>query len=224
MKIAVFACDLYRDVAPAWWWFFKDRWPGCEHLVEFVTTSKKLDVPAPTFLYGKRPDNAFGWRCRSYLLDHCERDELILLMMVDYLIASVNQSLLERARQLCEKPEIAHVRLRPMPAPQLPYPIKGFGEIKKDTRYSLSLQPGIWEAGVLFDLCQPNENPYHTEILGSSRAKQIKGKFLSTVKPAITHCNYYHKRKVYGKDAEWVMKHAPKEVWPDAAKRRGSNE
>ncbi|MHA2264819.1 MAG: hypothetical protein ACXAEN_20700, partial [Candidatus Thorarchaeota archaeon] len=136
----------------------------------------------------------------------------------DYLITSVNLPMVAMAHELAKKTDVRHVRLRPMPHPQLAYPAEGFGEIRKRSRYSLSLQPGIWEPQVLYNLCRDHEDPWQTEIQGSGRVREFKGKFLSTDKqPIITHHNYYRKGKPQG--AGWVRKNVPKVAWPDAAKR-----
>lgn len=218
MKIITVACDCYADIAPAWWHLFKTNWPDCPYEVVFVTNSVELDVPAPVHYLSDKPDMNFGWRLRTFLERHYT-DEHLLIHMIDYLIKKVNTDLIAQAHELCARPEIRHVRLRPMPHPQHPYPVEGFGLIQKPSRYCLSLQPGIWETRVLYDLCVDGESPYHTEVYGSlRRARHVHGEFLSTETWALVHHNYYRKGKPSG--VNWVKANVPEEAWPEAARKK----
>lgn len=216
MKIITVACDLYADAAPTWWHLFQANWPECAYDVVFVTNSVKLDVPAPVYYLDEREDMAFGWRLRAFLRRHYT-DEHLLIHMIDYLIKGADTELIAKAHELCALPEIRHVRLRPMPHPQHPYPVTGFGLIQKGSRYCVSLQPGIWETRVLYDLCRDSESPYHTEVYGSvHRARHVAGEFLSTEDWVLPHHNYYRKGEASG--INWVQANVPKEAWPKAAR------
>ena len=215
MKILVFACDRYADAAPAWWHLFQKNWTDCPHDVVFVTRQTRLDVPCPVYYLDQKKDMAFGWRLRTFLREHYTEEHL-LIHMVDYFIKQVDTDMVARAHELCAMPNIRHVRLRPMPAPQQPYPAPGFGMIDKYSRYSLSLQPGIWETRVLNDLSNDRENPFATEIQGSGRARRVDGVFLSSEEWILVHHNYYNKGKPQGLD--WVRENVIQEAWPEALK------
>jgi len=106
-----------------------------------------------------------------------------------------------------------------MPHPPKVYlPDSDFGVIAKEEPYSLSLQPGIWRAGVLHDLCRVGESPHHTEIFGSNRVPNISGVFLSTRAPAIEHHNYYLNKVAESWAVDWVKANVPSELWPEAAR------
>lgn len=216
MKIVTVTCDIYADVAPAFVDLVRSKWPDCPHEIVFVTNFKKLNVSEKVY-YINGKDDRFGWRMRQFISKHYT-DEHLLFMMSDYLIKSVDTQLVARAHELCATEQIRHVRLRPFPHPQYDYPEPGFGRIDKVGRYSLSLQPGIWESQVLYDLCKDNENPWHTEIFGSTRVKNINGLFLSTTTAAISHINYYQKGKVSDKSKEWVKENVNQKYWPKEVK------
>jgi hypothetical protein len=222
MKIISFACDIYHDIVPAYHWLWNNIWPDCPYEHIYVTNSKPLGVDATVHYMGGK-DIDYGRRLRRFVSLHCQDGELGLFMMADYLLKAVNPELIKKAVQLCERDDVAHCRLRPMPHPQLPPPPhlklnkKVFGEIDRTKRYSLSLQPGIWNPKDLAKCVRDHENPWHCEIRGSGRTRRIKGTFLCTQKPAIIHHNYYRKRKPFG--PIWVKKNVPKEYWTKAARR-----
>lgn len=215
MKIIVFSCDRYATIAPAFHHLLHKNWPGCPHSVMYVTNGRPLDVPVMVWRI-KGEERAFGWRLRQFIEGYYA-DEHMLLLMVDYLIKGVDGGLVADAHQLCATPDIRHVRLRPMPHPQHAHPAPGFGCIEKGSRYSLSLQPGIWETQVLYDLCRDNEDPWQTEIQGSIRTAQVRGEFLSAETHAMNHHNYYRKRRAQGVD--WVRAEVPEEKWPREARK-----
>ena len=211
-----FACDLYADIAPAYQYLLKTRWPDCLYDVVYVTNSKKLDVGDPVY-YIKDRDIRFAWRFKRFVDLHYDED-LLLLMMIDYLPVSIDSELVQTAVEVCRRPDVKHVRLRPMPPPQEPFDAPGVGMIDKTKRYALSLQPGIWETDVLYDLCNSKWSAHQVETRGSGKVKNVEGKFLCTEEPAIVHVNYYRKRKVLESDLDWVKDNVPKRLWPDAAR------
>lgn len=217
MKIVIVACDLYADAAPAWLHLLRKNWRNCPYEPVFVTNSRKLNVDAPvTYIEGR--DIEFGWRFRKFIEDEYHESHL-LFMMVDYFIKYVDERMVNVCADLCRQPDIVHVRLRPMPHPQHPYKVDGIGLIEKGSRYSLSLQPGIWETQALYHLCRDEDNPYQTEIQGSGRTRRAPGTFLSVDKvPAIAHHNYY--RKGHAQGLKWVKANVHPRCWPAAVKKK----
>lgn len=219
MKIITFACDCYADIAPAWQYLINTNWPDHPEVI-YVTNSVPLEVDG-TVHYFKGDDLELGRRIRKLHSLH-DDGELTLVMMIDYLVQLVNVELIDEARRLCERDDVAHVRLRPMPHPSHPAPDgisnDRFGLIDKSKPYALSLQPGIWRLADLAKCVRDNENPWHCETHGSGRTKRIPGHFLSTRQPAIVHLNYYKKRKPFG--VNWVQENVLEEFWPNAAKKR----
>lgn len=220
MRIAVFNCDLYADVSQAWYALYEKFWPESPYDVIYVTNRKEIDVPCPV-AYIQRPDIDYGGRLKTFLHSHCS-DHLVLITMADYLLQDrVDHNVIERAVELCRKRDVRHCRLRPMPRPELSYPEEGFARVRKGRRYSLSLQPGIWESNVLYSLVRNGEDPWETEIRGSTRTNSIRGKFLSTEEHVMAHHNYYRKGEAMALD--WVAEHVPHDCWPDAVRAKHGN-
>lgn len=212
MKIVTVACDRYADIAPAYEYLLRKNWPDCPYPLIYVTNSKKLEVEG-SIHYIEGEDIKFGWRLRTFIENHYN-DDYLLLMMIDYLVVDVDTRLIARAHELIQLPEIGHVRLRPKPGPQLSYD-KDFGKIKKLSRYSLSLQPGIWESKVIYDLIRDRESAHTTEVQGSSRTDSIDKVFLCSHQIALDHVNYYSRGRPAG---GWLKLNTPPNIWTDAAK------
>lgn len=222
MKIVTVCCDAYADIAPAWLYLFRKNWADCPYEPVFVTTREKLDVDVPVYYINddKHKDAHFGWRMREFISQHYD-DDLMLFYMADYLIKHSNQTLVAEAEKLCYDPQIIHVRLRPMPPPQRPFKDRRFGVIDKGdprTRYVLSLQPGIWKTQAFYKLLRDAEDPWQTEIQGSTRALKTRGLFLSARGHAVSHLNYYMKGKVTPNTIRWVRENVPAEYWPSAVR------
>jgi len=220
VKIVSVSCDLYADCAPAWEYLFHHHWPECIYPIEFVANSKQLSVQAPVH-YIQGQDINYGWRMRKYIRTFCHEEDVLLLTMADYLLKRVDVPLVERAIALMQnKPDVWHIRLRPMPPPKLPYS-KHFGGVDKKSRYALSLQSGLWRASTVHNLFRDGENPWDTEQNGSRQVKDMEGWFLSVRELAMPHINYYNKRSVLPGSISWVRNHVPKELWPDAVRDAG---
>jgi len=219
MKILAVTCDAYRDSVPAWEYLWYHHWPDCPYKLEYLTNSEPLQTEREVW-YIHGPEGQFGRRFRKYYSLHARDNELILIMMADYFVKHINVALIEKAKAWCERDDISHVRLRPMPHPPLPFKRnnKLFGTIDKRKAYALSLQPGLWYPKDLAKCCRDKESAWHVETHGSGRTKRIPGAFLSTRKPAIIHLNYYRKRKPFG--LSWVRENVPEEFWPNAVRKK----
>lgn len=219
MKIVTFACDVYSDVAPAYQYLLRKFWPDCPYEIVYVTNSEHLEVDGRVY-YIRGKDIQFAWRLKRYVAD-CHDKEPLLLMMIDYLVMEADTRMIQLAERLCKLDDVKHVRLRPMPRPQLEYPEPGIGMIEKPSRYSLSLQPGIWDPRTLARLCRnDNWDAHDVEIQGSCLTGNVKGKLLCTEETALSHINYYKRGKVPEQWSNWVAENAHKRVWPDAVRRR----
>jgi hypothetical protein len=216
MKIAVFNCDKYWDVNKAWLDLYRKFWSEQPYEVVYVTNKRQIDVDAEV-VYIERDELDYGGRLLAFLHHHYE-DELVLLVMADYLLKSrVKHDLVMRAEKLCRRKNTSHCRLAPMPRPQKKYKEKGFGRIQKGKRYSLSLQPGIWKTSILKQLVQYGDNPWQIEVRRSRQTHKVKGLFLSTEQYVMPHQNYYRKGKPQA--IEWAAKHVSKDAWPKAVRR-----
>lgn len=209
MKVVVFTIDKYAYVGKTWWHYFKKFWPDCPYGVVVVGQKKLIrDMPCE-IVYVNGPTINFGLRMKDFLTNHYHDHELLLLLMLDYIPKQrVNQPVIAKAEALCRRKEFGHVRLRPYPHPQETFEEDpDFGEITPGSRYSLSLQPGIWEKDLLLKLLRPGESAHHTETRGSMRTKNRGKRFLSTMEHVYMHHNFFRRGEVNPGAAAWCKEH-----------------
>ena len=194
MKLVVFSIDQYSHLGPLFLQYLNDKWPECPYDQVYIAQNRKIKVPHPVVqIRGRAMD--FGRRMRTFLRHHYT-DDLLLLMMIDYIPKSADHALLIKSAKIASRPNIGHVRLRPMPKPSRVWAADAdFGIVDKHRPYSLSLQPGIWDSQLLHDLCRDGDNAWYTETHGSSRTKDFPQLFLTTMKTAIGHHNAYRKQR-----------------------------
>lgn len=204
MKLVVLSIDSYSHLGPLFLKYLNGKWPECPYEQVYIAQTRKIDVPHPiVHIKGRAMD--FGKRMRTFLKKHYT-DDALMIMMIDYIPKSANHNLLVKSEKVLSHPDIGHVRLRPMPPPSRPWPADSdFGIVDKHRPYSLSLQPGMWDSQLLYDLCHDGENAWHTETHGSTRTKNFSQLFLSTMSVAIGHHNYYRKGRAdpIPKKAAW---------------------
>jgi hypothetical protein len=214
IRIVAFGYDRHADIIPAYEYCLRRYWPGCSYPIVYVMNEprRELKVEGPVHYIS----GGFGRRVREFVRQHCQDDDPLLIMLADCLVSGIDTRLMSRAEELINRPEIGHVRLYPKPSPQLPYD-DDFGEIKPGSRYSLSLQPGIWKAKIIHDLCRNNDTPFRVEIGGSKRTHNVGKTFLCSKQMAMTYINYYNQGRPFG--CKWLRFHASSDVWTDAARR-----
>jgi hypothetical protein len=205
MKVVIWSIDTYRDVGQIFWHFYKKYWTNNEFSSIIVTEQHTYkQIPCEQIKVPGRTKN-FGGRMRKFLVEHYQ-DDTPMFLMIDYVLREpLRTGLFDTAVRLLHRDDVAHVRLRPMPHPQMPWEVQGFGEIRKNSRYSLSLQPGLWSTEEFLRLMRNGESPWHTETRGSGRTKHVRGRMLSVDRDsAYSHHNYYAKGKVFPRTRQWV--------------------
>jgi len=204
LKVVVCVVDEYVYVSDIFWHFYRKFWP--DNPYETVIFAQRNLIRLPTeIVYVGGDARDFGGRLGRFLRQSFD-DSILMLLMMDYVLKSpVKTELVKAAEDWCKRPEIGHVRLRPFPHPQRPFRADPkFGEIERGSRYSLSLQPGLWETSVLLGLLRDGEDPWQTEIRGSDRTRYLQKRLLSTLDHAYVHHNYYRKGKVAEGLPKWV--------------------
>lgn len=206
MKLVVFSIDAYSRIGPMFHQYLEDKWP--EHFpCVYIANNLPINVPDPVVHIRAREMN-FGYRLRAFLRHHYT-DDTLTLMMIDYIPKEVNNALIQKSAQLLQRPDIGHIRLRPLPRPEKKWKEDAdYGLIDKRKPYALSLQPGMWETQLLYDLARNGENAWHMETHGSKRTIHSPKTFLCTWGFAINHHNYYRKRRIdpIPKDAPWRIR------------------
>jgi hypothetical protein len=191
VKVLVVGCDVYADLAPRFTEYWYRAWPGCPYDIEFVADTEKLQVSAPV-VYTHRNALDYGGKLHDYLIQ-C-RDDLVLILMIDFCTAYVDVGLVEHAVKVAGRSDVGRVQLsRPgnnlYSGPMCPAVNDDqFRAIPCHTRYALSTHVGIWNREFLLEFVQPGEEPWSTEIQGTSRmhAANCGGELLlATRTPAI---------------------------------------
>lgn len=207
VKILVFSIDKYSHLGPLFSQYFHAKWPECPYDEIYIANRQPIKVKSTVIHIRDREVN-FGRRMRTFLKHHYT-DSYLLIMMIDYIPKSANHALLMKSAEIVRRPNIGHVRLRPMPVPKEVWRRDSdFGVIDKRRPYSLSLQPGMWETQLFYDLLSDREGAHHTETHGSTRTKRFRQLFLSTRTHAISHHNWYRHGRPdpIPKKAPWRIK------------------
>lgn len=207
MKVVAFTIDKYAYIEQTFWHFYQKFWPDNPYETVIMGQKKKLHLPCEIVYVGGAEMN-FGGRMQKFLHHHYQ-ERLLLLVMMDYIPNQpINDAMVRKAEILCQRDDIGHVRLRPYPHPQHVFKEDpDFGVIEPNSRYSLSLQPGIWDRKILMRLMKDGESAWHTETRGSSRTRALGIKFLSTQAHAWTHLNWFKKQAVNPDAPSWCKRH-----------------
>jgi len=149
-----------------------------------------------------------------YFLARYVADEHFMLWLADYMFYEANEQLILDAERVATRPEIGCVRLSRQFTPQ------HFARWEQDGRfrvippgaaYSFSQQITIWKTNVFRRILKDGEDPWQTEIYGSSRMGQLyQGRpgeptFLGLAdEEAIRYHNLYKDRKIQQSQREKV--------------------
>jgi hypothetical protein len=186
MRIAVFTCDKYNWLIPIFWHFFKKNWQNNPYLIDIVTESKPILFHDRVFYYGNRP---WGKMAIDYLKQ--VEDELLLVILDDYIVKGVNISGIEDGIEECRQPDIGYINISSSEHEEWIVNKEIFGShsyrIPNNLKYSLCLQACIWKRDFLISLLKENEDSWQTEIEGSKRMACKSEKILLLKEPAIQY-------------------------------------
>lgn len=211
MKIVVFTCDKYAFCVPIFYHYWKKNWPDCPYPLVFVTGEQKLnlpDDPKVSVVY-QGPDQGYASNAKRFFAEF--PDEMYLIMQEDFIIHEVRPQMVLRAERLCRRPEVACVRLIPLPGPDRPLTgpgSEGFGEIDKVTAlWVFSMQAAIWKTKVFDELLREGDSPWQAEHGGTPRARRRPERFLCVEEMAIDYEQYCTIGDVIPSEAQWVKDH-----------------
>lgn len=168
MRIAVFTCDRYNWLIPIFWHFYKKNWSDNPYLTDIVTEKSEIFFYDRIFYGG---NSSWATTALNYLKQ--VDDEIIMLILDDYIIKGVNTEQIKLCEEECKKPDVGYIIVANrehdfMNKEAIPYN-DNFLEYPKDKPYSLCLQVGIWKRDFLIDLLREGESVWQTEIEGSKR-------------------------------------------------------
>ena len=205
MIVLVITCDKYAHVVPTFWHFYRKNWPENPFQTLIVTTTQPIDVPAPVLCLGA--DKQFASNMIDLLTEHIQ-DPVFMFFHEDYILRWANHEGIMRAYDLIQRADVDCVRLKSMPVPATEGEFPGFGEIEKGAQWSLSHQVGFWKRDAYKSLLIPGNDPWDTEMYGSSRTVKLQGRILGAMKPVIDYGQYYTARQVNEREVLWC-----KENW-----------
>ena len=210
IHVIVPTCDKYSPVIPKWLTFFYRHWTILPHRVTILgVTRGTLHIPADL---RDRPVTAFyfgvdgGWA--SNLLRYIAiNGSPFLMMMDDHIVFKVDNTLIQTAWEIIQRPDVGCVRLVPWPGPTLTYDVDGFGEIDKSLEYAISLQASFWKPQTFRDLLDRRWSPWEVELKGGQKARDYDKRFIGCKTCAIDYKDYYLRGNPRPEHAAWVDEH-----------------
>jgi len=198
VRIAIPTCDKYVDIIPLMLRMLYRSWPGLRSDVCVVYTNTRPDVSGYDNVSCFGIGGDYGWiKNMAIYLSSLDHDDIILLLLDDYLLVDVDAALVRLAERQFVNDSVDAVRLVPTPGPTLPWD-GVVGEIDKKSPYSISLQATLWRpSGLLRILKHAIDDglgsPWDLEIGGSRRLASWRdvGHILGLKRGAMGYINYY---------------------------------
>jgi len=201
MRVIVTTHDAQAYVIPLFIEHFERAWPTCPYGVELVGCTQMPDVPARYQVTLLGEDQSWSSNMLKFL---GATTEPFLLLLEGFLITEIEWEAFDEAVQAIHRPTVGQVRLRPCPAPTLPYS-ENLGRIDKSEPYALSLQAALWRPQVFRDLLIPGENPWQVETKGARRAKNYREyDFLGTWNWTLKYREYLRRGKPIEETVKWL--------------------
>lgn len=200
-------CDQYAPIIPKWLMFFYRHWTLPHRITILGVTRGTLSVPTAlrdkpvTALYSGRD---YGWAANLLRYLAVMGDEPFMMMMDDHIMFECNDTLIQSAHEIIQRPDVGCVRLVPWPRPTLPYDADGFGEVDKSQEYAISLQASFWKPQTLRDILDPEWSPWQIELEGSERARTYDKRFIGCKTCAVDYKDYFMRGKPREGHAQWV--------------------
>lgn len=218
MKIIIFTCDRYTYCVPIFYHFWKKNWPDCPYPLVIVAGEQKINLPEDPMVSVVYQGEDHGYSSNAIRFLSSIPDELCLLMQEDFIIHSVQSSMVLRAERLCRRPDIGCVRLMTLPGPDMLFDepdAQGFGEIDKaNANWVFSMQAAIWKRKLFIELLREGDTPWEAEgITGTPRARRRQERFLASNERVIDYEQYCTLGEDIATEVLWVREH-----WDDPPK------
>ncbi len=216
MKIVIPTCDTYSYLIPPNILFLKKYWPECPHGIVVVGGKKKIDVPEDVEVVYLGEDHQFASNMINFL-DHHYNEKHLLVWFDDYFMYQLDREVFTAAAVLAGHNEVSCVRLSQTYTPEGKSfePDDRFCYIDREEPYSFSQQAAIWRTDHYRSLLWAGENPWETELEGSTRVKETKdklGEFLGVTVPCLDYKNFCYQGGVDRGSAEWALGQLMEEV------------
>ncbi len=181
--LLILSCDKYADIWQPFFDFLHKHWSDCPYPV-YLGTNEIIfhDDRVKTVCAGPPRD----WSNDTLEILKQIPEENIIILLEDYFVyAHPDQNLLSRSVELLEKRNATFLRLACFPSDHFEdyaYDVipsdPEFVETRKDARYRVNLQAGLWNKSKLMELIVPGESPWAFETEGTKRSRNTTDSYL----------------------------------------------
>lgn len=226
MKIVIVTCDAFQHIVPLCVKYLHKAFAGTSMLDNIMVITNHADLELQKLVAHNLVNRIYsigtdrGWS--NNMIKHIrqeklrERNEPFLLLLEDYIMYKADIQVVEECVDTIEMYDnVGMVRLVPIPGPTLPWnDHRGqhtqIGRLDKTTHtsYCMSLQAAIWKPRTLFEVLEPDLNPWKTEGRGSRRIAQgticRDAQFLCTYRPVLKYKNLLRRGKPDADVMAWL--------------------
>jgi hypothetical protein len=183
--VLVNSCDSFEDCWQPFFLLLRRYWPECGAPLLLVTETKEWHHEGLGIRCSKvqrAGEGRLTWsECLIRSLDQLDTP-LVLYFQDDYFLhRPVRADFVERAvTHMLEHPEVKHIGLTKHGShgPYLPTEHDWLHRIRRDARYRISTQAGLWRVDALRSYLRSEENGWMFEIFGTWRAARRNETFL----------------------------------------------
>ena len=185
--VLVNSCDAFEDCWHPFFHLFSKYWPDCDAKILLNTESKHWTCEparvACTQVQRGELERLPWSECLIRALDQVQTP-LVLYFQEDYFINRPVRSelILKAVEHMVAHPEVKHVGLTKHGShgPYRKTDQDWLHLIRRDARYRISTQAGLWRVDALKSYLRPEENGWMFEIFGTWRAARRNEMFLCT--------------------------------------------
>lgn len=181
--LLVLSCDKYADIWPPFFDFLFRFWPDCPYPV-YLGSNEKIfdDARVRTICSGAARD----WSNDTLAILGQIPERNVIILLEDYFVyAHPDQPQLDCCIALLEKYNATFLRLACFPSDHfVDYAYDAIAEqpefviTRKEARYRVNLQAGIWDKEKLMQLIVPGESPWAFETEGTKRSRETDDVYL----------------------------------------------
>jgi hypothetical protein len=181
--LLVLSCDKYSDIWQPFFDFFFKYWSDCPYPIYLGSNEKTFaHEKVTTLLSGAERD----WSTDTLAILHQIKEKNIIILLEDYFVyANPDKKLLEKSINLLDEHNAVFLRLACFPSDHFQDYAYDFMKnepdfviTRKEARYRVNLQAGIWNREKLIKLIVPGESPWAFETQGTQRSRETDETYL----------------------------------------------
>lgn len=181
--LLILSCDKYSDIWKPFFDFLFRHWSDCPYTIYLGSNEQSYDdARVHTILSGPARD----WSNDTLAILKQIPERNVIILLEDYFVyAHPDQRLLDRSVELLGKHNATFLRLACFPSDHFEdYAYDAmkddaeFVVTRKEARYRVNLQAGIWNREKLMQLIVPGESPWKFETEGTKRSRETDEVYL----------------------------------------------